>query len=271
MSDWEGRTALVTGGSSGIGLALVSRLAEKAVKVLTTGRREEAWEKVLQHRPELRVVQFRAVDMRDAPKLVALVDEIREAHGHLDILVNNAGILTMGATHEMRGESVSALLDVLLEGPMRLTQAALRLMLEKDRGGHIVNISSTVATMPAPKMAVYGAAKAAILHFTRSIAAEYAAHGIRANAVLPGPVETNLASELALAQFARSSPAGRLGQPDEIVDLILYLLDPASNYVNGSAFTIDGGMALGPIVTPPHRGSRGTHGGTRVGPPSRQP
>jgi NAD(P)-dependent dehydrogenase (short-subunit alcohol dehydrogenase family)/acyl carrier protein len=211
--------------------------------VYATGRKLDHWVSALEADATLGAARFHVVDMQDHAELMRFSDRVAQSEGRIDVLVNNAGIMEAGTTHLMPPEDVSRQLDVLLHGPIILTQAVLTHMVARG-SGHVISVASAAAMLPSPRLAVYSAAKAGLIQFTRSIAAEYGLQGIRANVIAPGVVETDLASRHLLAALARSSPLGRMARPDEVAGLVSYLLGPDGAYVTGSVLTIDGGLGL---------------------------
>jgi len=170
------------------------------------------------------------------------VDAVVTRRHKIDALVNAAGILRFQKTHEVTEESAAEQFDVLFKGAFFLTTSVIARML--GAGGMIVNIGSASAERASPKMAVYAAAKAALVNFTKTVALEYADKQIRAICINPGAVETSLMNKVMFAMIQKRTPLKRLAQPREIASLVRYVLSEEASYITGSAIAIDGGSAL---------------------------
>ena len=250
MRRLEGKVALVTGGGSGIGRAVALRLAAEGALVAVSGRRPEPLADAVD---EIARAGGRALavpaDISREDDATRMVEETVAAFGHLDVLVNNAGSIRRGVLlHELPTERWEEQISVNLTGVFLVTKAALRAMLAADGDRSIVVVSSTLALIAAPGVAPYTAAKGALLALTRSLAVEYAEHGIRANCVCPAIVDTPLAYvdrpnfEERKAEFAARYPLGRLGAPEDVVGAVAYLASEESAWVTGSVLTLDGGL-----------------------------
>ena len=248
MSRLQGKVALITGGSVGIGEATARLFAREGAAVVITGRRKEALDKVVaaitRDGGTARAVAGSVADERHAREAVA---QAVRTFGRLNILVNNAGLGSFGKPlHEEDDATWNELVDVNLTGVFRMTRAAVPAMI-KAGGGSIVNVSSIASLVGIPLCAAYSVTKGGLDALTRCLAIDYAPHGIRCNSVNPGLVDTPMASSLSsnperLAQVMSNYPLGRMGKPEEVACLILYLASDESAWVTGAIYPIDGGM-----------------------------
>ncbi len=245
----QGRVALVTGGGTGIGKAAAIRLAQEGAGVAVTGRRPEFIQETVE---EITSAGGRALaiaaDVALAANAPRALEQTLEAFGRLDILVNNAGVFRGGPLEEATDGVIDLLIDINLRGLLDLTRAAIP-ELKKTRG-QIVNVASGLAAraLPGPGCAVYAATKGAVETLTRSLAVELAPAGVRVNAVSPAMVETPIyeafmpkgAVGAAMENMAALHPLGRMGQPEEIAEAILFLLTSA--WTTGAILRVDGGF-----------------------------
>lgn len=240
----DGKTALVTGASGGIGDAVARALHAQGATVVLSGTRLEALEALANALGERAHVC--PADLRDAAEPDALIDAAEKAAGPLHILVNNAGLTRDGLAIRMRDTDWQAVMDVDLSAPFRLSRAALRGMLRR-RAGRIINISSIVGATGNPGQANYAAAKAGLVGMTKALAQEVASRGITVNVVAPGFVETPMTDALNDAQKAKLSesiPLGRLGKPEDIAASVVYLASDEAAWVTGATLHVNGGMAM---------------------------
>jgi NAD(P)-dependent dehydrogenase (short-subunit alcohol dehydrogenase family) len=237
-------TALITGGTSGIGRAAANKLAQLGIHVLVVGRNAERGEKTV---GEIRAAggkaDFISADLQDAASARAVAKKaIDLGSGHVDILVNNAGIYPFGPTHEMTEEQFDRVFSMNVKAPYFLVAELAPLMAKKGTGA-IVNLSTMVADYGAPGMSLYGSSKAAINLLTKTWAAEYGPHGVRVNAVSPGPTLTEGTQAMGegLQQLAAQGPAGRPATADEIAEAIVFLATERSSFIYGAKLAVDGG------------------------------
>ncbi len=242
----EGKRALVTGGSRGIGAAICVALARMGADVfINFAGNQEAAESVADAVRDAGasavLLQFDVADSAAAKQ--AIKGAIKE-HGAFHILVNNAGITRDGLLARMKEADWDRVIDVNLKGAFNCTQAVTMAMM-KERWGRIINISSVVGTMGNPGQANYAATKAGIEGFTKSIAREMASRGITANAVAPGFIETDMTAELPeklKEQLLSEIPVGRMGTPEDVAAAVAFLASPAAQYITGHVLHVNGGL-----------------------------
>lgn len=243
----DGKVAIVTGASRGIGKAIAQGLAEQGAKVLIASRKQEAVdataEEIRQTGAECAAM---ACHMGKPEQISALFDKVTELHGRLDVLVNNA------ATNPFFGPILDAdegiwdkTVDVNLKGCFLASQAAARIMV-KQMSGSIINVASIAAFSPPPMQGIYGVTKAGVVALTKAMAKELAGAGVRVNALCPGLTETKFSQVLIDTReiydiALQMIPMKRHAQPDEMVCAVLYLASDASSFVTGSCITADGG------------------------------
>lgn len=247
-STLDGKAALVTGGSKGIGRAIAIRLAEKGAKVAVNyNSSRDAAEEVAgvigQAGGEALAVH---ADVSDLDQVKAMVGAVSDAWGHVDILVNNAGIIDDRLLVRMPDEAWQRVIDVNLNGTFYTTRAVLRDMIRR-RWGRIINIGSVVALRGNPAQTNYTASKAAIIGFTKALAKEVATRGITVNVVAPGYFETETTAVLTDEQRNRwlsLIPQGHFGDVQDIAHMAAYLADKKASYITGQVIDVDGGMAV---------------------------
>ena len=240
----DGKTALVTGASGGIGAAIARVLHAQGAQVALSGTRRDALESLASELGE--GAHVCPGDLRDAAEPDVLIEAAEAAAGPLHILVNNAGMTRDMLSMRMRDEDWQAVLDVDLSAPFRLARAALRGMLRR-RAGRIINISSIVGVTGNAGQANYAAAKAGLIGLTKALAQEVASRGITVNVVAPGFVVTPMTNALNEQQRARLTsaiPLGRLGQPDDVAAAVAYLASDEAGWVTGATLHVNGGMAM---------------------------
>lgn len=239
----KNKTAVVTGGTRGIGLAIVKKYLENGANVAIAGSRKETVDKALAQLPEY---QDRVMgiwpDLCNPEEVAQVFASVKERFGSLDILVNNAGISSRTSLYEYTLEEFSKILDVNLKAVFVCSQAAARIMKEQG-SGVILNTSSMVAEYGQPAGCGYPATKFAVNGITKSLARELAKDGIRVNAVAPGVTKTDMVAALPPEMVARISagiPLGRVGEPEDIANAFLYLAADTASYVTGVTLRVDG-------------------------------
>ena len=244
----EGRVALVTGGGRGIGRAIAVKLAEEGARVAISYRsNDEAAKETanLVRKAGAECETFRG-DVAVREDVEALMKGIGEAFGPVEILVNNAGTTRDNILLRMKDAEFDEVLATNLKGTYLCTRAVLRGMV-RARWGRIVNVSSVVGLLGNAGQANYAASKAGIIGFTKSVAREVAGRGITANAVAPGYVETELTGGLpenVKEQILGQVPVGRFGEPEEIAEVVAFLIGDGAAYVTGQTIAVDGGMVM---------------------------
>lgn len=244
MFQLEGKTALVTGASGGIGAEIARVLHGAGAVVGLSGTRVAPLEALAAELGERAHVL--PCNLGDGAAVDALPKDAAAAMGRVDILVNNAGITRDNLFMRMSDEEWQSVIDVNLTAAMKLSRGVIRSMM-KARWGRIVNITSVVGATGNPGQANYAAAKAGLVGMSKSLAYEVASRGITVNAIAPGFVETAMTDKLNDAQKAailEKVPAGRMGQPGEIAAAVLYLASQEAGYLTGSTLHVNGGMAM---------------------------
>jgi NAD(P)-dependent dehydrogenase (short-subunit alcohol dehydrogenase family) len=237
-------TALITGGTSGIGRATAKKLALLGVHVVVVGRSVVRGNKTVDEiRAEGGKADFIASDLHEAASAREVAKRAIElGNGQVDILINNAGIYPFGPTHEMTEEQFDRVFSLNVKAPYFLVAELAPLMAKRGKGA-IVNLSTMVADYGAPGMSLYGSSKAAINLLTKTWTAEYGPSGVRVNAISPGPTRTEGTDAMGegLAQLAAQGPAGRPATADEIAEAIVFLATDRSSFVYGAKLAVDGG------------------------------
>lgn len=242
------QTAIVTGGSRGIGRAVAVRLAKDGMNLVINYRgnsaaAEETERLCRELGAEVLLVQGDVSRAEDCEKLAA---QAKGAFGRVDVLVNNAGITRDGLLARMTEEDFRAVLDVNLVGPWNMMKAVNRIMM-KQRYGRIVNLSSVTGLMGNMGQTNYAAAKAGILGMTKSYAREVAGRGITVNAVAPGFIDTDMTEAMpegAKDKIITGIPMGRTGKPEDVAEAVAFLASEQAGYITGEVLRVDGGMAM---------------------------
>jgi 3-oxoacyl-[acyl-carrier protein] reductase len=244
----RGRVAIVTGGGRGLGRAIATRLAQEGANLVICYRSNDsaAEETAVRVREAgVRCELFKG-DVSSPGDVEALFKSVGNAFGRIDILINNAGITRDNLMMRMKEEEFDEVLRTNLKGTYLCTRAALRPMV-RARWGRIVNVSSVVGLVGNAGQANYAASKAGIIGFTKSVAREVAQRGITVNAVAPGYVETELTGRLpekVKEQIRGQVPSGRFGEPEEVAEVVAFLVGEAAGYVSGQTIAVDGGMTM---------------------------
>lgn len=244
----DGKVALVTGASRGIGRAVAICLAKSGAKIAVNyagnqAAAEEVKQMIEQNGGEAILVQ---ADISNAESVDAMVATVMEAFGRIDILVNNAGITRDTLLMRMKEADWNAVIQTNLTGVFYVTKAVSKIMM-KQRYGKIVNMSSVVGLMGNAGQANYAAAKAGVIGFTKSMAKELAARNITVNAIAPGFIATDMTAVLSdkvKEDLATKIPMGRLGEADDIASAVLFLVSDSANYITGQTLNVDGGMVM---------------------------
>ncbi len=245
MGELDGKTAIVTGGSRGIGFAIAEALAADGAGVALTARDEG---RAAEAAEALGGAGGRGYgcDVRDADACAELVDRVEEDLGPVEILVNNAGITRDNVLVRLKDEDWEQVLETNLRGSFYMIRAVARGMM-KRRSGRIISISSVVGLTGNRGQANYAASKAGLVGLTKSVAQELASRNVLANVVAPGFVETDMTSDLgeeARETLSERIPLGRIGQPDDVASVVRFLAGPGADYITGQVLVVDGGMTM---------------------------
>jgi 3-oxoacyl-[acyl-carrier protein] reductase len=243
----SGQPAIVTGAARGLGRAIARTLAAAGARVACIDINVECLQETIDAiRAAGGIAEPLACNVTDAGRVAAVVEEVTKMWGGLQILVNNAGITRDNMILRMKDEQWDAVLDINLRGTFLFTRAAARPMI-KGRRGRIINIASVSGLMGNPGQANYSASKAGVIGLTRTVARELAGRNVTVNAVAPGFIATDMTAALgeeAIAQIKKEIPLGRLGDPQDVADAVLYLASDAASFVTGHVLTVDGGITV---------------------------
>ena len=244
MMNLEGKIALVTGASRGIGRAIAELLVERGATVIGTATSESGAAAISEYLGDNG--KGLALNVTDVESIEATLKTINEEFGVIDILVNHAGITRDNLLMRMKDDEWNDIIDTNLTPIYRMSKAVLRGMMKK-RAGRIINVGSVVGTMGNAGQTNYAAAKAGVIGFTKSMAREVASRGVTVNTVAPGFIETDMTKALNDEQRAATLsnvPAGRLGDPREIASAVVFLASPEAAYITGETLHVNGGMYM---------------------------
>jgi 3-oxoacyl-[acyl-carrier protein] reductase len=242
--DLTGKTAFVTGSTRGIGLAIAQTLYGAGARVAVVGRDSERARAVASELGE-RATGI-GCDVAQAAAVTAALTQAEQAIGPIDILVNNAGLTRDNILLRLSDEDWDAVLDANLKGAFHTTRAVIKGMM-KRRAGRIINITSVVGLTGNKGQANYAASKAGLIGFTKSVAKEYAGRNILANCIAPGFIETDMTASLpeeARGTLLEEIALGRLGRPEDVAGMVLFLASDLATYVTGQVLVVDGGMVI---------------------------
>lgn len=243
----QGKIALVTGASRGIGRAIAEKMAAEGADIVLCDLKAEWLADTAQAIEKIgRRVRCLAVDVSHAEAVDGAVNGAMEAFGRIDILVNNAGITKDTFLMRMSEQDWDAVLNVNLKGTFLFTKAATKPMM-KQRSGVVVNIASIIGLIGNASQCNYAASKAGVIAFTKSVAKELASRNIRANAVAPGFIETKMTEVLpeeVRGKMLEAIPMRRFGTPEDVANAVLFLASDASSYMTGQVLTVSGGMVM---------------------------
>ncbi|MCC7044799.1 MAG: 3-oxoacyl-ACP reductase FabG [Acidobacteria bacterium] len=246
MSTFEGRVALITGASRGIGRAIAMRLASGGATVVAAARGENAAETAATIAGTGGRAEAIALDVTDAAGVAAAVAGVLERHGRIDILVNNAGITRDQLMLRMKRDDWDAVIATNLTAAFTTIQAVLRPMV-KQRSGRIVNVSSVVGQSGNAGQANYAASKAGLIGLTKSLALEVASRNITVNAVTPGLIDTDMTRAISAGahdEWAARIPMQRLGAPGDVAGAVAFLASDEASYITGHVLAVNGGMYM---------------------------
>jgi 3-oxoacyl-[acyl-carrier protein] reductase len=247
MNELTDQVAVVTGAGRGIGQAIALKLAGAGANVACVDLKAEFCDETVQKTQALgRKAWGFGANVADAASTETTAEQILAATGKVDILVNNAGITRDGLLMRMSEADWDAVLDTNLKGTFLFTKAFTRAFL-KQRSGRIVNIASVIGLIGNAGQCNYGASKAGVIGFTKSVARELASRGVTANAIAPGFIETAMTAKLSAdvrEGLMKQIPLGSLGQPDDVANAVLFFASPAARYITGQVLAVDGGMVM---------------------------
>jgi gluconate 5-dehydrogenase len=248
LFDLSGKTALITGSSEGLGLAMARGLAAAGAAIVLNGRDEKKLAAAAKSiADDGHNVAARAFDVADEEAVISAFEQFDAAGVDIDILINNAGIQLRKPMVDLKTEEWRRVIDIHLTGSFQVGREAARRMIARGRGGKIINIASLASEVARATISPYVAAKGGVRMLTRSMAAEWAQHDIQANAIGPGYIATEMNRALLEdpkfdAWVKGRTPSGRWGKPEDLIGVTVFLASPSSNYVNGQIIYVDGGL-----------------------------
>ena len=240
----DSKTAIITGGGSGIGKASARFFHREGANVVLFGRRKHKLEETAQELgPRALAIEG---DMTRSTDLDRLVQETRSTFQRIDILVNNAGIFKGAPLHEVSDDQYDEIMNVNMTAVFQLTRKVLPVMMEQ-KGGSIIHISSILGIIAVPQVAVYNISKGAMNQLNRSIAVEYGSYGIRSNSICPGLIKTDMTADLMndetlMQEWSKEYPIGRFGKPEDVANACLFLASDESSFITGTVIPVDGGF-----------------------------
>lgn len=241
--EFKDKVVLITGSAAGIGATIAEEFAKAGARVVVNSRQLERLQNITEKIRNLGAeVLPIETNVRDYDQVTAMMEKIVDHFGQLDVLINNAAGTFRIKAEELSPNGWRAIIDTNLNGTFFCCRAAFPYL--KKSGGNIINISSIAGCVPSPSRVHYGAAKAAINHLTQSLAVEWAPHNIRVNAVAPGPIYTQASSwtdEEAVKKRIQLVPMGRIGTPEEVASICLFLASSKASYITGEVVRVDGG------------------------------
>ena len=238
------KTAIITGGGTGIGLATARAFYQEGAKIILFGRRKEKLEKAVEKLGDSAIIV--QGDMTNNNDLDQLINETLHNFKKIDILVNNAGLFNGAPLHEISDSQWDEIMNINIRSVFQLTRRVLPAMLSQKYGS-IIHISSILGLIAVPQVAAYNVSKGALNQFSRSIAVEYGSSGIRSNSICPGLIATDMTADLMkdvdlMKEWSKDYPIGRFGKPEDVAIACLYLASDESSFVTGITLPVDGGF-----------------------------
>ena len=238
------KTAIITGGGTGIGLATARAFYQEGAKIILFGRRKKKLEKAVEKLGGSAIIV--QGDMTNNNDLDQLINETLHNFQKIDILVNNAGLFNGSPLHEISDSQWDEIMDINIRSVFQLTRRVLPAMLSQKYGS-IIHISSILGLIAVPQVAAYNVSKGALNQFSRSIAVEYGSSGIRSNSICPGLIATDMTADLMkdadlMKEWSKEYPIGRFGKPEDVANACLYLASDESSFVTGITLPVDGGF-----------------------------
>lgn len=244
----DGQLALVTGGGTGLGLAMCKALVDAGGRVVMTGRRVEVLQQACAILGD--AAAYIQHDVNDLPSIPSLVEQIEREHGAIDILINNAGINKKQAAVDTSDADMHLIMQTHLFGSFALSRECGKRMIARERGSIIMIVSMT-SLFGVPQVSAYGAAKSAMQGLTRLLAVEFSPHNVRVNAIAPGWIDSAMSRKAFENDPARKqrivsrTPMGRIGDPEDVGSAAVFLCSPAAAFITGVVLPVDGGVSIG--------------------------